>query len=389
MADTTVVDRIPVFDCDTHVSEPTDLWTSRVPARYGDLIPHVEHVERSGYHWVVGDKRLFRIGQFAMAGWKEYVPGCPPTLEDADPAAWQPAARLARMDEYGLHAQVLFPNLVGFFIGAFVELKESELMLACVQAYNDFMAEFASQDPGRLIPLMMLPYWDIDASLREMDRGIDLGHRGIVAAGRLDGVGLPPLRDPHWDPLWAAAQERGLPMNFHIGFSAEADPIGEQRRTPTRARFAESSAQSFMANMRTLAELLCSGVLHRFPELKVVSVESGAGWIPFFLESLDWQWVNNGAQLEHPEFDVPSTYFWRQVWATYWFERDGFATTATRLQDNLMFSTDFPHPTSQAPGPASSAVNPRDYIEDTIAGLPEAVARKILHDNAQRVYTLA
>src|SRR4051812_45870169 len=181
------------YDADTHVSEPPDLWTSRVPARHGDLVPRVVTDQRGTQRWVVGDKRLFPVAQFAMAGWGEYVPGHPPTLDDAHRAAFDPVARLRHMDENGIYAQVLFPNLVGFFIGAFVDLHEPALMLACVQAYNDFIAEFASHDPERLLPLMMLPYWDIDASTREIDRCLELGHRGILAAGRLDGVGLPAL----------------------------------------------------------------------------------------------------------------------------------------------------------------------------------------------------
>jgi uncharacterized protein len=385
---TSVSDSIAVYDCDSHVSEPPDLWTSRVNPKFGDLVPRVVWTEERGHHWIVGDKALFGVGQFAMAGWREFIPGCPPTLADADAAAWQPKARLARMDEYGIHTQVLFPNLVGFFIGAFVEIGEPELMLACVRAYNDFIAEFAGVDSERFVPLMMLPYWDINASIAEMDRCLTLGHRGIVAAGRLDGVGLPPLRSVAWDPLWAAAQERGLSMNFHIGFNAEADPAN-QEGTPTRARFSESSAQGFMANMRTLAEVICSGLLHRFPRLKVVSVESGAGWIPFFLEALDWQWQNNGAGMDHPERELPSTYFWRQVYATYWFEREDLPATLARMQDNLLFSTDFPHPTSQSPGPASYASNPRDYIDDTLGTVDPVIQRKVLATNACAVYATA
>lgn len=386
-----VVDRFRVYDADTHVSEPTDLWTSRMPAKFGDLVPHVIEV-RGEQRWLVGEKRLFGVGLFAMAGWKEFIPGHPPTLEDADKAAWDPAVRLQRMDEYGIHAQVLYPNLIGFFVGAFAKLNDPELTLACVQAYNDFMAEFASTDPDRFVPVMMLPYWDIEASLREMDRCVELGHRGIVGAGRLDGIGLPALRDEHWDPLWAAAQERGLPMNFHIGFNAEADPSSDKGRggsQRTRADFAEGTAQSFMANGRTLAEVICSGILHRFPKLKVVSVESGAGWLPFFLEALDWQWLNSGVREDFPDRELPSTYFRRQAYATFWFERESLRQCVVDLQDNLMFSTDFPHPTSQTPGPASFADNPRVYAEETLASLPDEVVRKVVQDNAKAVYQLS
>jgi predicted TIM-barrel fold metal-dependent hydrolase len=297
------------------------------------------------------------------------------------------------MDEYGIAQQVLYPNLIGFFVGAFIELGEPELMLACVQGYNDFLAEFADADPNRLIPLMMLPYWDLDASLAEMDRCVATGHRGIVAAGRLGAAGLPALRDTHWDPLWAAAQERGLPINFHIGFNADPEGDGDSGDQTiqrfSRARFAEATAQSFSANMRTLGEVLCSGLLHRFPALKIVSVESGVGWLPFFLEALDWQWQNTGVHEEHPDWELPSVYFGRQVYATFWFERRALAAGLHALQDNAMFSTDFPHPTSQSPGPASFAVTPSTYAADALAGVDRTVVEKVLRTNAQRVYQLA
>ena len=384
-----IVDRIPVIDADTHVSEPEDLWTSRVAAKHGDSIPHTAYSERRGGRmWIVGGKPLVDVGTFAMAGWPEYMPSHPPTLEDADPAAWDPRARLQRMDERGIRTQVVYPNLIGFFVGAFMALGEEGLLLECVQAYNDFLAEWASVDPERLVPVMMLPYWDIDQCVREMDRCMPLGHRGIVAAGRLDGFGHPAMRDQHWDPLWAAAQERGLPVNFHVGFNPDLGQLNGPRGAFSAPSFVEESAQSFIANTRTLAEAICSGMLHRFPELKIVSVESGIGWVSFFLEALDWQWENCGLVHEFPDRLLPSEYFERQAYVTYWFERRDLAHHALRFQDNLMFSTDFPHPTSQSPGPASIGVNPRDYVEETLADVPEPVVRKLLHDNAARLYGL-
>ena len=136
--------------------------------------------------------------------------------------------------------------------------------------------------------------------------------------------------------------------------------------------------------------MTCGGICHRFPELEFVSVESGIGWIPFALDSLDWQWKNCGVHLEHPEYDLlPSEYFARQIYGCFWFERDTALFAIERLgADNVLFETDFPHPTSMSPGPATAAVAPDVYIDEVFGDLPDDTLRKILHDNAARVYHL-
>ena len=139
------VDKFRVIDTDTHVIEPYDLWTSRLPARWSDRAPHVRWDEsRQEDAWYFGAERIGAAASAAQAGWREYPPDHPPRLADVDVATWDPTARLARMDEYGVWAQVLYPNVAGFGAGKLLTLGDGELMLACVQAYNDFLAEYAS-----------------------------------------------------------------------------------------------------------------------------------------------------------------------------------------------------------------------------------------------------
>jgi predicted TIM-barrel fold metal-dependent hydrolase len=143
-----------------------------------------------------------------------------------------------------------------------------------------------------------------------------------------------------------------------------------------------------MANVKVIANLITGGVCHRFPDLKFVSVESGIGWIPFALDHLDWQWKNCGVPEEHPEYDLlPSEYFKRQMYGCFWFE-DGTVKAAVDQcgADWILYESDFPHPTSMSPGPATAAVEPRQYIADTLGDLPDDVLRKILHDNAAKLY---
>ena len=116
----------------------------------------------------------------------------------------------------------------------------------------------------------------------------------------------------------------------------------------------------------------CGSVI-AFPHLNFVSVESGAGWVPALLEALDWQWHNAGVAKEHPEYKLlPSEFFRRQVYACFWFEREMITRAAELYPDNLMYETDFPHPTSMSPGPATIAQHPREYARGGRVAIDEA-----------------
>jgi len=389
---TAVLDQIPIVDTDTHLVEPPDLWTSRMSGKWGDLVPHVVWDEAAQEEaWFMGDQRLSPVASSAQAGWREYPPDHPPRWSDADPATWDAVKRLARMDEYGIHAQVLYPNVALFNSSTLQSIGDPELMLSFVRAYNDFQSEWSSAAPDRLLPMTSLPFWDLDATLAEMARCAELGHKGVVFSQEPGSFGLPHLTDQHWYPMWAAAEEMGLPVNFHIA-SGDLSLLDQPglAETGAHANYASIGVSFFMGNARTIAQLICGGICHRFPDLNFVSVESGIGWLPFALASLDWQWQNCGVTFEHPEYDLlPSEYFRRQMFGCFWFERDTALSAIEQLgPDNVMFETDFPHPTSMSPGPATAAVAPNQYIVETFGDLPEPALRKILHDNAARIYHL-
>lgn len=388
-----VIEQIPVIDTDTHVVEPPDLWTDRMPAKYGDLVPHVLWDDKAAEEaWFIGDQRVAPVGSPAQAGWHEYPPDHPRRWEDADPATWEAKARLARMDEYGIFAQILYPNVALFNQTLLQSVNDDEIMLSYIRAYNDWQTEWASADPDRLIPMTTLPFWNIDATLAEIERCATNGHRGIVFSQEPANFGLPGLVDAHWDPMWASAQEKGLPVNFHIasGDISLVETGGGFTNIGAHASYASMGVSFFMGNARTLAQLTCGGICHRFPDLNFVSVESGVGWIPFALASLDWQWKNCGVTIEHPEYDLlPSEYFKRQIYGCFWFEEETALTAIDQLgPDNILYETDFPHPTSMSPGPATSAIAPNLYLEQNFGHLPEETLRKVLHDNAARLYNL-
>lgn len=382
-------ERFAVADVDAHIIEPPDLWTSRVSSKWGDLVPHVRFDERRGEErWYIGDRKLFGVGAFAQAGWAEFPPSHPRRLSEALPAAVDPKARLAYMDEVGVYYQLLYCNILGFHSHVFLRHMDPALATECVRAYNDWLTEFASADPDRLIPMMMLPFWDIDAAVAEMRRCADMGHRGILFAARYDKVGLPRLIDDHWEPLLAQAQEMQLSLNFHVGFLASDDDLRGAVDQSRKLEFTRESSLTLLGNAQNIAEVVLSGVCHRYPDLRFVSVENGAGWLPFLAESMDWQWLNVGAHKDYPERLLPSEYVHRQVYGMYWFERAAMRAVLDQLADNLMFETDFPHATSLSPGPASESPSPRVVIEESLAGVPDAVAGKILQHTATELYHL-
>ncbi len=379
-----------VIDTDTHIIEPYDLWQSRVSVKkWGDKVPHVRWDEKTQEEaWFFGKQRTLAAAGAAMAGWKDYPPNRPKKLEYVDPSLYQAPGRLKRMDECGIYAQILYPNAAGFGAGRFLALADHDLMLECVRAYNNWVSEWASADPKRLFPMTALPFWDIPETIREMERCAKLGHKGIIMCGEPEVFKLPKLTDPHWDPMWAAAQSMELSVNFHVGAGEMWYFDMMHSRVGKHAAFASMGALFSLDLAAVVSQLTCGGVCHAYPKLNFVLVESGVGWIPYLLASLDYQWLNCGAHRENPDYKLlPSEFFKRQIYGAFWFERETLKPTIDIVgADNILYETDFPHPTSMYPGPATSAINPKDYIEQAFKGVSATDSAKILHGNAARIY---
>jgi predicted TIM-barrel fold metal-dependent hydrolase len=392
------VETTPIIDVDSHVAEPVDLWTSRLPGRWGDLVPKPVWDDAGGEHrWKVGDVLLSGVGAYCSGGWPEHFPSHPRSLEEADPACYDAQARLRKMDDYGIWGQVLYPNLIAFDAHAFLHELGSDLAIECVKAYNDFLVEFSAADSSRYIPVAMLPFWDVEASIAEMERARDAGHRGVLFAALFERLGIANISDPMWEPFLGAAQDLEMSLNFHIGFGIRHrdktqkgwDVLTQNalEQTSDRLTFVRKGGPYFSSCAQAITDVIITGVAHRYPRLKFVSVESGFGYFPFLLENLDWLWHTSGAAHEFPDRDLPSEYFRRQCYATFWFERSSVSMLED-YQDNVMFESDFPHETGLSPGPASPASSPRETAVRNLASLPDHVVRKLLHDNAAKLYGL-
>jgi uncharacterized protein len=389
----TVAERIKIIDADSHISEPADLWTSRVSMqKWGEMVPHVQYDESiKEDRWFMGGRPFMPTAGAAMAGWTDPPPDHPPTLDAADHGSWDAKERLKRMDEYGIWAQVIYPNVGGFGAGNFISLTDETLRYECVKAYNDFLIDWTSADRSRFIPIMAMPFWDVDLCVKEMERCAKIGHKGVLMTNQPYVWDFPRITDRHWDPMWHCAQDLGLPINFHIGSGDLTQIRNASVDNGRQAAYAKITCQLFLDNSNAVMDIILGGLCHRFPQLNFVSVESGIGWVPFVLEAMDWQWLNSGCREEHPEMTMlPSEYFKRQVYACFWFEEMSALKAIEAIgPDNFLYETDFPHPTSMSPGPNSVAIYPKDFIEKNLSALPEPTLKKLLQSNSSKLYNLA
>ena len=200
-------------------------------------------------------------------------------------------------------------------------------------------------------------------------------------------LGAPDLADPAWDPFWATCAENQLPVHFHIGASITGMTFYGQYFWPSQTegtKLAIGGSLLFIGNARVVTNLILAGIFDRHPDLKCVSVESGVGWIPFILETLDYEMYENAPADLAKLKKQPSEYFRSNLYATFWFERNGGQLQQlvdAVGEDSILFETDFPHPTCLYP-------NPLETVADKMATLTETARLKILGENASALYRL-
>ena len=193
---------------------------------------------------------------------------------------------------------------------------------------------------------MSTPFWDLDFAVDELERCIANGHKAVNFCNHPESHGEPPLSDPHWDRLWAAAQEADVPISFHIGGGDITAAFTNDPHLSFQAKFPKVSALMIMDNIETLADLIFGGVCHRFPELRFVSVESGVGWMPSVPRHLIGSGATTAIRQAHPGYDLlPSEYFRRQIYGCFWFEEHAAACG----RSSASLTTSSSRPTSRTP----------------------------------------
>lgn len=380
-----------VVDADSHWSEPPDLFTSRAPAEYRDRVPRVEEVDGQPT-WVFDGHPVGRhsaAGVIARDGHKEssYKALYEWGHEEVHVGAYDPKVRLGVMDECGIDAQVIFPSTIGLGGQDLGLVEDQVLCRVAIEIYNDGMAEIQAESNNRLLPMPLMPAWDIDTCIAEAKRVAALGARGVNMTSDPQDLGAPDLANRAWDPFWDVCAEYQLPVHFHIGASVTAMTFFGQYFWPSHplnTQLAIGGSLLFIGNARVVTNLILTGMFDRHPDLKMVSVESGVGWIPFILETLDYEMAENAPSELAELKKMPSEYFRSNLYATFWFEknRNKLPDLIEAVgEDNILFETDFPHPTCLYP-------KPLEAVEAKMATLTPEIRAKILGENARKLYRL-
>jgi uncharacterized protein len=294
---------------------------------------------------------------------------------------------LRDQDRDGVQAEVLYGIL-----GATGRMNDPEATVEVMRIYNEWLAEFCARHPERYAGLASIPNHPIEAAIAEVERVAKRGAvRGLDIANSPD---LKPLWDPSWNALWQVVDACGLPIHFHtIGTRlpedlqrlvhmgsdlsrAPADTTSDEKHL-ARMAFA-THITGFQINMTgVLTSVIFGGVLERYPRIRVVLGEAGIGWIPYVLWRMDAEWED---QFKDLALTMPPSEYWRrQCWATYQTDPVGLKLIDELGADKIMWGSDFPHPDGVWP-------DSREYIAREMSAVPADIRRKIVCENAARLY---
>ena len=373
---------IKIVDCDTHITEAPDLFTSRAPAALKDKMPHIKRVDGTD-KWFVGDRDFGSMGGNVIRKDNNKLLGrlAFRKHDEAHPGGHKIPERLQAMDDMGVYAQICYQNSGVTQAGSLMSLGDPALALSIIQIYNDASADYQQVSGQRIFNMAHLPFWDQAELEKEARRCIDMGLKGFVLPDTPERVGVPSFMSDYWTPFLEMCDATKTPLNFHL--NAAIDP-----NTLTWDGFAFEQTLAVVATMfsignaATLGNWMVSGRLDRHPGLKIGLIESGMGWVPFAVEALEHQFDEMLASKAKELTRRPWQYFRDHFYCTFWFE-----TVAPKLLletigvDNVLFETDFPHPTSLYPGVQA-------HLVDTLGGYDRTVQKKVLQDNAVKLYNL-
>jgi predicted TIM-barrel fold metal-dependent hydrolase len=351
-----------VISADSHVNVPPTAWVEYLPAGLRSKAPAVEETAEGTFVVFEGKREVqSQLSDLAGVDPKDFKL----TGSNRRAGSWDPSERLKDQDVDGVAGEVLY--------GGASPLKTSAdpaLRGEAYRAYNDWLADFCSVAPERLIGIAELPMDTSERAVAELERATAAGHRGVIIGA------FPPSGtwgDPQWEPLWEAAEDRNVPLHFHLGarsYTPTADPS-----------FLVNVSMSKTACAEPIANFIFHGILQRHPGLRLVSVEGGVGWMAFFVAYIDHVFHKHRYWTESPLRNLPSEYFHRQVLATFVDDPVGVRERDTIGVRNIMWSSDYPH--SETTWPDS-----RELIDEHMIGVPEPDRRRIVHDNAAELYAI-
>jgi predicted TIM-barrel fold metal-dependent hydrolase len=361
-----------VIDCDSHVMEPADLWQRYLEPEFRERAIRIEM--RDGIeHLIIGEQPVLAGVLGGLGGahlspttlfssGSRYADGC-------EPASYDPAARVALLNTWGVDRGVLFPT-IGILP---FPTDDTKLANAYCRAYNRWQAEFAQGAQGRAVPIALVNWHDVDEAVCELQHCLRAGFRGLFVPPEIINGRRPS--DPHFDPIWRLCEEAGIPGCLHVivRFTPGAGSFGAWHMTRPGSVFTfglGATGQMIPAMAAMVVDLL----FQRFPKLKVVSVEAGCGWAAYLMDRLDEKHGRfGGSSLKPSDYIRRNCYFVAEP-----DERTIGAMLDLVGEDRILWGSDYPHVDSYLDAP--------QQIRRAVADLSPARQAAVLGDNARRVF---
>jgi predicted TIM-barrel fold metal-dependent hydrolase len=374
-----------LMSADDHLIEPPHLWVDRVPSPFRDRCPRVVEVDRR-QAWLYEEELTYipmgscrPLDGFDEAGY----PPAPGTarFDEIRPGCYDPVARIEDMDVDGVWGQLCFPNYARFAGHRFfLNVKDHELGLACLRTYNDYLLdEWCATDPSRLYGAVILPLHDIDLAIAELERVLAKGAKALAFSENPTVLGLPSVHTDHWDPLWSVVNDAGIPVCMHIGSSSRLVTTSDD--APPTVLVSLNGLNSMMAGV----DWMMSGIFERFPDIKVILSEGGAGWIPYILERADKAFHDKRikpnasiGQTSKGGVIPPSQLFREHMYVCLVDEHFALRSLGDIPVDNLLWEGDYPHGDGLWP-------HNHDYLEKALADVPDEDAVKIAETNLRKL----
>lgn len=400
MSDTGTTEIPMVISTDDHVVEPAHTWQSRLPEKYKDVGPRIVRRGIAGMTylgsgqryqidwdddapvadcWVYGDLIVPHKRHIAAVGYpRDEMTLSPITYDEMRPGCYEPEARAQDMLTNHVDGSLPFPTFPRFCGQTFWDAPDKDLALLCVHAYNDFMVdEWCADSKGVNIPLCIIPLWDVDLAVAEVRRNAARGVHAVAFSEIPAKLGLPTIHSGSWDPFFAVCAETDTAVCMHIGSSSQMPITSEDAPPSVQITLAFGNA------MASMTDFLFSGILVKYPGLKLAYSEGQIGWIPYILERADDVWEEHrawgGVAEAIPE--PPSTYYYRQIYGCFFRDQHGIDSLAKVGEDNITFETDYPHTDSTWP-------HTKEVAEKLMGHLPYETVYKLCRGNAIRMLSL-
>jgi predicted TIM-barrel fold metal-dependent hydrolase len=368
------LDDMILVSVDDHVVEPPHLFEGHLPEKWRSVAPRMTRRDDGSDVWLYEGKELVNIGLNAVAGRPPDEYGMEPTsFEEMRPGCYDIDQRVRDMDANGVLGSMCFPSFPQLCGQVFARTKDKDAALAIVQAYNDWhVDEWCGTHPGRFIPLMVPPIWDAELMAAEVRRLAAKGCHAVTFSENPEKLKLPSFHDAHWDPFWQACVDEGTIVCLHIGSSSTLV------MTSVEAPIDVLITLQPMNIVQAAADLMWSPVLRKFPDLRIALSEGGIGWIPYFLERLDWIYTRHHAWTGQ-DFGsrLPSEVFRERIVTCFIDDPTGIVIRDRIGVETICWECDYPH--SDSTWPTSP-----EFLMKSLDGVPDADIDAMTHLNAMR-----